>query len=158
MRGGPGGTPAGWSQALDELRRAAEAGGNLMDASHRAARAGVTTGEWAGALRAVFGGSRAPTGLAGSPRRHPAAGLVGGREPRRRGRRGGSACGRVRLLVAKPGLDGHSNAAEQIAVRARDAGFEVIYQGIRLGPSRDRAGRGRRGRPRGRPVDPVRRP
>jgi (2R)-ethylmalonyl-CoA mutase len=115
--------------ALDALRRAVEAGENLMPASIDAARAGVTTGEWAGALREVFGEYRGPTGVAG------AAGLGGGgglQEARRRVRAAESRLGsKVRLLVAKPGLDGHSSGAEQIAVRARDAGFEVVYQGIR---------------------------
>ena len=98
----------------------------------------MTTGEWAGALREVFGEFRAPTGVSG------AAGAAGRRRRgrRRRGARGGPrggrrhgrelGSGRLRLLVGKPGLDGHSNGAEQIAVRARDAGFEVVYQGIRL--------------------------
>ena len=102
------------------------------------ARAGVTTGEWAGALREVFGEYRAPTGITGAS----AAGWEAGA--------GGAAIARVRervralraqlgrqprLLVGKPGLDGHSNGAEQVAVRARDVGFEVIYQGIRLTPA-----------------------
>ncbi|HXN60945.1 MAG TPA: methylmalonyl-CoA mutase family protein, partial [Acidimicrobiales bacterium] len=121
-------------RALDELRRVAEdAGptGNIMQATIALAHAGGTTGEWAGALREVFGEFRAPTGVGGGV-----------------GRRGDDLAdvrirtralaettgGPPRLLVAKPGLDGHSNGAEQIAVAARDAGFEVIYQGIRLTP------------------------
>ena len=96
---------------------------------------GVTTGEWAGALREVFGEYRAPTGVAGAD----AAGAeqAGAKlaEVRERVRRTAEELGgRLRLLVGKPGLDGHSNGAEQIAVRARDVGFEVVYQGIRLTP------------------------
>ena len=125
--------------ALGRLR--ADAGRpdvNLMDATLACARAGVTTGEWSFALREVFGEYRAPTGLGGtggsggSPLRanadlaavrtaaHATAAEIG--------------AGRLRLLLGKPGLDGHSNGVEQIAVRARDAGFEVIYAGIRLTP------------------------
>ena len=89
------------------------------------ALAGGTTGEWAGALREVFGEYRAPTGVAGAP---VARGALADVARRARELPGGPP----RLLVAKPGLDGHSNGAEQIAVAARDAGFEVIYQGIRL--------------------------
>ena len=108
---------------------------NLMPATLAAARAGATTGEWAGTLREVFGEFRAPTGVTRCGRWSPTAG-----EPS--WRRSASGCGetgeelggRLRLLVGKPGLDGHSNGAEQVAVRARDAGFEVIYQGIRLTP------------------------
>ena len=107
---------------------------NLMDATLACARAGVTTGEWSFALREVFGEYRAPTGVA--------AASGGGEadetliEIRERVKATGEELGgRLRLLVGKPGLDGHSNGAEQIAVRARDAGFEVIYQGIRLTPS-----------------------
>jgi ethylmalonyl-CoA mutase len=118
--------------SLDHLRKAAESGENLVTPSIAAARAGVTTGEWAEALRAVFGEYRAPTGI--SARTSGAAeGLDGvrARVADAQKRRGFS---KLRMLVAKPGLDGHSNAAEQVAVRARDAGFEVIYQGIRLTP------------------------
>ena len=105
-----------------------------MAATLECARAGVTTGEWAGALREVFGEFRAPTGVSGS------VGVGAGSEEladvRARWPRTGEELGeRLRLLVGKPGLDGHSNGAEQIAVRARDAGFEVIYQGIRLTPA-----------------------
>jgi (2R)-ethylmalonyl-CoA mutase len=126
------------SRSIDELRRAAaDDGADLMSASLAAARAGVTTGEWAGALRDVFGGYRPPTGLsegsAATAGSHPpevdAAREAVGAAARRLG------VSRVRLLIGKPGLDGHSNAAEQVALRARDAGFEVIYQGIRLTPS-----------------------
>jgi ethylmalonyl-CoA mutase len=120
-------------RALDALRAAAGTTVNLMPATLDCARAGVTTGEWAGVLREVFGEYRAPTGVAG------AAGGAGDEsldDVRARVRRTGEELGgRLRLLVGKPGLDGHSNGAEQIAVRARDAGFEVVYQGIRLTPA-----------------------
>jgi (2R)-ethylmalonyl-CoA mutase len=119
--------------ALAELRTVAAGTENLMPATLRCARAGVTTGEWAGALRSVFGEYRAPTGVAGVVGMSTASDeLVAVREAVRR--TGQELGGRLRLLVAKPGLDGHSNGAEQIAVRARDAGFEVVYQGIRLTP------------------------
>jgi (2R)-ethylmalonyl-CoA mutase len=126
------------ARMADELRRAAEdPGADLVEASIAAARAGVTTGEWAGALRDVFGEFRPPTGVTGQ-----AAGVAGTAPEALAEARAAvaAAAGRlgvskVRMLVAKPGLDGHSNAAEQIAVRARDAGFEVIYQGIRLTPA-----------------------
>jgi len=120
------------TKALDGLKRAAASDTNILPASIDAARAGVTTGEWADALRDAFGEYRAPTGIgAPSVSMSDAPGL---KETRSKvqdaARRLG--VGKVRMLVAKPGLDGHSNAAEQVAVRARDAGFEVIYQGIRL--------------------------
>jgi (2R)-ethylmalonyl-CoA mutase len=121
--------------ALVRLGQDARSGANLMPASLEAARAGVTTGEWAQALRDVFGEYRAPTGVSGSVGVSDAA--VGGEltQLRERVRATGEELGtRLRLLVGKPGLDGHSNGAEQVAVRARDAGFEVIYQGIRLTP------------------------
>jgi (2R)-ethylmalonyl-CoA mutase len=113
-------------------------GANLMTATLEAARAGATTGEWAGTLREVFGEFRAPTGVSGAVAALSAgageagAALTAVRESVRR--TGEELGGRLRLLVGKPGLDGHSNGAEQVAVRARDAGFEVIYQGIRLTP------------------------
>ncbi|MBR7834036.1 cobalamin-dependent protein [Actinospica durhamensis] len=121
--------------ALTRLRKdAADQGTNLMSATLECARAGVTTGEWAGALREVFGEFRAPTGVAGA-----AVGTQVSAELsalRERVRAAGEQRGRrLRMLVGKPGLDGHSNGAEQIAVRARDAGFEVVYQGIRLTPA-----------------------
>jgi len=122
--------------ALDRLRTDALTGVNLMEASLECARAGVTTGEWAVALREVFGEYRAPTGVSGDVGVHGAvdAELAAVREVvRRTGEELGG--GRLRLLVGKPGLDGHSNGAEQVAVRARDAGFEVVYQGIRLTPA-----------------------
>ncbi|MGK5532857.1 protein meaA [Streptomyces sp. URMC 129] len=125
-------------RALDELKRTAEGDGNLMIPSLACARAGVTTGEWAGALRDVFGEYRAPTGVSGAPVAVPAEETGGGELAEVRRRAAATAAdlgvGRLRLLVGKPGLDGHSNGAEQIAVRARDAGFEVVYQGIRLTP------------------------
>ena len=123
--------------ALDELRRVANddgPGGNIMEATIALAHAGGTTGEWAGALRDVFGEFRAPTGISGGVgHRGDDVGLepVRLRSKALAERTGGPP----RLLVAKPGLDGHSNGAEQIAVAARDAGFEVIYQGIRLTPA-----------------------
>lgn len=121
--------------ALVRLAADAQSGANLMPASLEAARARVTTGEWAQTLRDVFGEYRAPTGVSGSVGVSDAA--VGGdlAKVRERVRATGEELGtRLRLLVGKPGLDGHSNGAEQVAVRARDAGFEVIYQGIRLTP------------------------
>ncbi|MGH2812039.1 MAG: protein meaA [Actinomycetota bacterium] len=122
-------------RALDALRRAASSDENLMESSLTAARAGVTTGEWADALREVLGEYRAPTGVTD----RAAAGTSATDEielvrDRVRAAAETIGAGRLRLLVAKPGLDGHSNAAEQVAVRARDVGFEVIYQGIRLTP------------------------
>ncbi|MEU2913452.1 protein meaA [Streptomyces massasporeus] len=123
-------------KALERLKEAARGNENLMEATLECARAGATTGEWAGALREVFGEFRAPTGVSSAPVAVPVE--------------EGSALavvrhkvdltakdlnvGKLRFLVGKPGLDGHSNGAEQIAVRARDAGFEVVYQGIRLTP------------------------
>jgi (2R)-ethylmalonyl-CoA mutase len=120
------------ARAMDALRRAAEDGDdNVMPATIAMAHAGGTTGEWAGALRDIFGEYRAPTGISGGVG-HRGAEVAGvrGRTKALAERTGGPP----RLLVAKPGLDGHSNGAEQIAVAARDAGFEVIYQGIRLSP------------------------
>jgi (2R)-ethylmalonyl-CoA mutase len=116
-------------RSLDELRRVARSNENVMPATIDLAHAGGTTGEWAGVLREVFGEYRAPTGVAA------AAGLGGGTTLRAVAERvKAMAGGPPRFLVAKPGLDGHSNGAEQIAVAARDAGMEVIYQGIRLTP------------------------
>jgi (2R)-ethylmalonyl-CoA mutase len=111
--------------ALDELRRVAASDENVMPATIALAKAGGTTGEWGRVMREAFGEFRAPTGVGGA-----SGGMVGGLAAvaeRMRSRAGGP----VRLLVAKPGLDGHSNGAEQIAVAARDAGMEVIYSGIR---------------------------
>src|SRR5262249_14507550 len=98
------------------------------------ARAGVTTGEWAFALREVFGEYRAPTGVSGAPAAVVDADLAAVRVAARATAEQIGA-GRLRLLLGKPRLDGHSNGIEQIAVRARDAGFEVIYSGIRLTPA-----------------------
>jgi ethylmalonyl-CoA mutase len=127
--------------ALAALAEDAKTGANLMTATLEAARAGATTGEWAGALREVFGEFRAPTGVSGAVGALSTVGAAGAeltrvRESvRRTGEElAGNSSGRLRLLVGKPGLDGHSNGAEQVAVRARDAGFEVVYQGIRLTP------------------------
>ena len=125
------------TRALDALRRAAsDPARNVMPATIELAHAGGTTGEWAGALREVFGEYRAPTGVARASRRN----ALGAGHSEARAREGvrafASAFGAPpRLLVAKPGLDGHSNGAEQIALAARDAGFEVVYQGIRLTPA-----------------------
>lgn len=121
--------------ALDALKRAAAGTENLLPVSIEGAKAGVTTGEWADALREIFGEYRAPTGVSS----RAAAGSGASEEiekVRRRVKVAAESIGaaRLRLLVAKPGLDGHSNAAEQVAVRARDVGFEVVYQGIRLTP------------------------
>jgi (2R)-ethylmalonyl-CoA mutase len=121
--------------ALSVLRDAAKTEENLMPASLECARAGVTTGEWSGALREVFGEYRAPTGVSSAA---VSGANAGGEiaEVRLQVARTGEELGRrLKMLVGKPGLDGHSNGAEQIAVRARDVGFEVIYQGIRLTPA-----------------------
>jgi (2R)-ethylmalonyl-CoA mutase len=118
--------------ALDELRRAAEGGANVMPSTIRLAHAGGTTGEWAAALREVFGEYRAPTGVSGG------IGLRGTEmaDVNLKVKQLTAALGGPpRMLVAKPGLDGHSNGAEQVAVAARDAGFEVVYQGIRQTPA-----------------------
>jgi ethylmalonyl-CoA mutase len=121
------------ARALEALAAAAKTDTNLMAATLVAARAGATTGEWAGTLREVFGEFRAPTGVSGAVGvAAPGADLAAVRERVRT--TGEELGGRLRLLVGKPGLDGHSNGAEQVAVRARDAGFEVVYQGIRLTP------------------------
>jgi (2R)-ethylmalonyl-CoA mutase len=120
--------------ALVALRDAAKTDANLMEATLACARVGVTTGEWAGALREVFGEYRAPTGVAGATVGGDAGEAIAA--VRERVRQTGEELGsRLRFLVGKPGLDGHSNGAEQIAVRGRDVGFEVVYQGIRLTPS-----------------------
>jgi len=118
--------------ALAALSAAARDGGNIMDPSIAAAKAGATTGEWGAALRAAFGEYRAPTGVSGVARQQ-AADLDDIRAEVERvslklGRR-------LKFLVGKPGLDGHSNGAEQIAVRATDAGMDVVYDGIRLTPA-----------------------
>jgi (2R)-ethylmalonyl-CoA mutase len=120
--------------ALMRLRDEAKTGANLMPASLECARAGVTTGEWAGALREVFGEYRAPTGVGGAVGVSEAGPELTAVRKRVRAT-GEELGGKLRFLVGKPGLDGHSNGAEQVAVRARDAGFEVVYQGIRLTPA-----------------------
>ncbi len=124
--------------ALEALVRAAKDGSNVMPASIAAARAGVTTGEWGAALRGVFGEYRAPTGVGGMGSAGPSVGEA--REDltaiRADVRALGVELGRAaKILVGKPGLDGHSNGAEQIALKARDVGFEVVYEGIRVTPA-----------------------
>jgi len=117
--------------ALESLKSAARDGTNIMEASIACAHAGVTTGEWGQALRDIFGEYRAPTGVQGA-----ASGMKDDIATLRE--RVDAVSGvlgqRLKILVGKPGLDGHSNGAEQIAVRARDAGMEVVYEGIRLTP------------------------
>ena len=118
--------------AMAELERAAKEGSNVMEPSIACAKAGVTTGEWGAVLRSVFGEYRAPTGV-GRAGAMSADGDV--ESVRAEVERVSSRLGRrIKLLVGKPGLDGHSNGAEQIAVRARDCGMEVVYEGIRLTP------------------------
>ena len=120
------------AKALADLESAAREGRNVMEPSIACAKAGVTTGEWGATLRGVFGEYRAPTGISGGA----AASLVGLDEVRGEVERVSARLGRcIKLLVGKPGLDGHSNGAEQIAVRARDCGMEVVYEGIRLTPA-----------------------
>ncbi|KQP64593.1 MULTISPECIES: protein meaA [Nocardioides] len=121
------------AEALAALAATAKTDENLMPATLAAARAGATTGEWAGTLREVFGEFRAPTGVSGAVGAAEAGTELSTVRDRVRAT-GEELGGRLRLLVGKPGLDGHSNGAEQVAVRARDAGFEVVYQGIRLTP------------------------
>jgi (2R)-ethylmalonyl-CoA mutase len=125
--------PKAVKAALDGLEAAAKEGRNIMQPSIDAARAGVTTGEWGGTLRRVFGEYRAPTGVSQAAVARDSAALDAVRASvdelsAKLGRR-------VKFLVGKPGLDGHSNGAEQIAVRARDVGMEVVYEGIRLTPT-----------------------
>jgi (2R)-ethylmalonyl-CoA mutase len=121
------------TKALKELEDAAKEGRNVMESSIACAKAGVTTGEWGTTLRRVFGEYRAPTGVAQAAPERAGSGLDGIRAAvdalsAKLGRR-------IKFLVGKPGLDGHSNGAEQIAVRARDVGMEVVYEGIRLTPA-----------------------
>jgi (2R)-ethylmalonyl-CoA mutase len=118
--------------ALTELRQAARDGRNVMPASIAAAKAGATTGEWGETVRAAFGQYRGPTGVARAPSNRT-EGLEGVREmvdaaSAKLGRR-------LKFVVGKPGLDGHSNGAEQIAARARDCGMDIHYEGIRLTPA-----------------------
>ncbi len=129
--------PAKVEAALEELRRVARSNENTMLASIAAAHAGVTTGEWANALREVWGEYRAPTGVSGATVKTPAAGTSAEtiKRLRRRMDELEARMGRrPKLLVGKPGLDGHSNGAEQIAIKARDVGFDVVYEGIRVSP------------------------
>jgi len=119
--------------ALADLERAAKEGTNIMEPSIACAKAGVTTGEWGTTLRKVFGEYRAPTGVAQAAAHADGAGLE---EIRKQVEAASAKLGRrLKFLVGKPGLDGHSNGAEQIAVRARDCGMEVVYEGIRLTPA-----------------------
>ena len=121
-------------EALATLRSAAVDGSNIMPSSVQCARAGVTTGEWSAVLREVFGEYRAPTGIDISTSEQGHSEAL--ESVRQQVQQTGQALGRpLRLLVGKPGLDGHSNGAEQIAVKGRDAGFEIIYEGIRLTPN-----------------------
>ena len=121
------------ARALERLREAISAGANLMEASIGCAEAGVTTGEWADTLRSVFGEYRAPTGVGSVAGGGGASAEM--RAVTRRVRQLSDLLGRnLKLLVGKPGLDGHSNGAEQVAVKARDVGMEVVYEGIRLTP------------------------
>jgi (2R)-ethylmalonyl-CoA mutase len=124
------------SAALEELAKAAaDPDVALMPSTLACARAGATTGEWAATLRAVFGEYRAPTGVADAAAAGAADSTLA--ELHDRVERVSAALGRrIKILVGKPGLDGHSNGAEQIAVRARDAGMDVVYEGIRLTPAR----------------------
>ncbi len=119
--------------ALVNLRDSLSNGDNVMPPSIRAAQVGVTTGEWTDALRELFGEYRAPTGVVA---RAPSAASKTTQEVRKRVDLLSEELGRrLKLLVGKPGLDGHSNGAEQIAVKARDVGMEVVYEGIRLTPN-----------------------
>lgn len=119
-------------RALADLARAAKEGTNIMPPSIAAAKAGVTTGEWAECFRAVFGQYRGPTGVSANPRPSNDERISAVRlQVEELGKRAGR---RPRVLVGKPGLDGHSNGAEQIAVRARDVGLDVTYEGIRFTP------------------------
>ncbi|MGB8274013.1 MAG: protein meaA [Alphaproteobacteria bacterium] len=123
-------------RALAALEAAVTEGRNLMEPSIACAHAGVTTGEWAGVLRRIFGEYRAPTGVSGSKAAPAAPKTEAMDEVRRSVEEVSQRLGRrIKILVGKPGLDGHSNGAEQIAVRARDAGMEVVYEGIRLTPA-----------------------
>ena len=141
--------------ALEQLRTAAaDEGANIMPATIEAAKAGATTGEWAETLREAFGAYRGPTGVTGAPQGSDGELLEAARAHVK-----GISDGLghpIRILVAKPGLDGHSNGAEQIAVRARDVGMEVVYQGIRLTPEEIAGSAIAGGRRRRRPLDPLR--
>jgi len=120
-------------KALADLERAAKEGRNIVEPSIACAKVGVTTGEWGGTLRKVFGEYRAPTGVSQAAVAGAGAGLE---DVRKQVEATSVKLGRrIKFLVGKPGLDGHSNGAEQIAVRARDCGMEVVYEGIRLTPT-----------------------
>jgi (2R)-ethylmalonyl-CoA mutase len=123
------------TEALDALRKAARDNENVMPASIDAAKAGVTTGEWADALREVFGEYRAPTGVTATSSSGADTTRIADARERVKAIADELGLRRIRMLVGKPGLDGHSNAAEQLAVRARDLGLEAIYPGIRLTPA-----------------------
>lgn len=129
-------------QALEQLRRAAQSTDNLLPHSIRAARSGVTTGEWGNLMRELFGDYRAPTGIGGGagPSRPPPNQHTPGEATehlRERLQNLSRLLGRrPKMVVGKPGLDGHSNGAEQIAIKARDVGFDVVYDGIRTTPQR----------------------
>jgi (2R)-ethylmalonyl-CoA mutase len=126
------------ANALAELQRVAKTDGNMMVPSIAAAHAGVTTGEWAHALRRVWGEYRAPTGVAGAATGTASSGSAAQTVEKLRNRLHGLEARmgrRPKLLVGKPGLDGHSNGAEQIAIKARDVGFDVVYEGIRVSPA-----------------------
>jgi (2R)-ethylmalonyl-CoA mutase len=121
-------------EALAQLRSAAVDGGNIMPSSIQCARVGVTTGEWSEVLREVFGEYRAPTGIDISMASQTGSEALDA--VRESVRKTSQELGRpLRLLIGKPGLDGHSNGAEQITVKSRDAGFEIVYEGIRLTPA-----------------------
>jgi len=122
--------PGAVADAQDALLEAAESGANIIPPSLALARSGGTVGEWADTLRSAFGEYRAPTGIGGTAVA-PSTDLL---KVRARVRAAAEPGGPIRILIGKPGLDGHSNGAEQIAVAARDAGMEVVYQGIRLTP------------------------
>jgi len=122
------------TRALDALRTAAAGDENLVPFSIECARVGVTTGEWAGALRDVFGEYRAPTGVTPHALAKDAHGSLASARQKVAAVARALGVKKLRMLVGKPGLDGHSNGAEQVAVRARDVGYEVIYSGIRLTP------------------------
>ncbi|MEG3660735.1 protein meaA [Celeribacter halophilus] len=118
--------------ALKELREAAASGANVMPASIKAAKVGATTGEWGDVVRAAFGQYRGPTGVSSNPSNR----TEGLEDIREEVARVSTALGRkLKFLVGKPGLDGHSNGAEQIAARARDCGMDIAYEGIRLTPA-----------------------
>ncbi len=125
------------SRAIDGLRAALTKGDNVMPASIAAAKAGVTTGEWGTVLRDVFGDYRAPTGIGGAPVMRAGEASPSLTMLRAEVKALESVLGRrAKILVGKPGLDGHSNGAEQIALKARDVGFDVVYEGIRSTPER----------------------